>query len=324
MKFLHKFAYKDNETLSRLLIYFVDPYRVPRGYDIYHVTNHMLGRFAAIRRPSVVTVHDVLQFKYRERMGSSLSSLIYNRFMDQSIKGIKQADRIICVSAWSADEVSKALSIPREKISVVYNGLDHETFYPRDRLQSRKKLNLPIESKIILNVGSEIKRKNLDLVFKAFKTVASKNPSVWLLRLGEKTPSSSRLIEDLGIKDRVIYLDILSDTDVPFVYSAADLLVIPSFDEGFGFPVIEAQSCGISVVASNLSSLPEVAGDACFYIRDTHDASGLAEILMKTLDLPDQERRNLIDRGYLNAQRFSWENNARGVLSVYKDLVDLR
>lgn len=321
VKFLHSFAYKEHENLSRALIYFVDPYRVPKGYDIYHVTNHMLGRFAIVRRPSVVTVHDVLQFKYRENFGTAFSSLIYNYLMDKSIKNLTRANHIISVSKWSADQVSTILNIPREKISVVYNGIDHEFFRPYEKWESRKKLNLPLDAKIILNLGSEIKRKNLITLLKSFRLIVARNPKAFLLRVGEKTPVISKLIDDLRLSENVRYLNFVPESDLPYVYSSADVLVIPSLEEGFGFPVIEAQSCGIPVIASRKSSLSEIGGLNCFYIEREEDEVLLAEMISDVISAPSDRLRNIVERGIENAGKFSWEKNARETLSVYEEVL---
>ena len=321
VKFLHNFAYKEHENLSRVLIYFVDPYRIPKGYDIYHVTNHMLGRFASVRRPSVVTVHDVLQFKYRENFGSIFSSLIYNFLMDKSIKSLTRTTHIISVSFWSADQVSAILNIPREKISVVYNGLDHALFYPREKWESRKKLNLPLDAKIILNLGSEIRRKNLGTLFKSLRLIVDKNPKVILLRIGEKTAAISKLIDDLRLSENIRYLNFVPESDLPYVYSSADVLVIPSHEEGFGFPVIEAQACGLPVIASRRSSLPEIGGSNCFYIEREEDEVLLAEMISDVILAPLPRLETLIEGGIDNAGKFSWEKNARETLDVYEEVL---
>jgi len=321
VKFLHRFAYKEHENLSRALIYFVDPYRIPKGYDIYHVTNHMLGRFAAVRRPSLVTVHDVLQFKYREKMGSPLSSYIYNFLMDKSIRSLSGANHLISVSGWSADQVSKILNIPREIISVVYNGLDHALFYPREKWESRKRLNLPLDAKIILNLGSEIKRKNLQTLLKSLRLIVNKNPKAILLRIGEKTAAISKLIDDLRLSENIRYLDFVPESDLPYVYGSADVLVIPSLEEGFGFPVIEAQACGLPVIASRRSSLPEVGGSNCFYIEKEEDEVLLAEMIVDVISAPISRLATIIEGGIENAGKFSWERNAAETLSVYEEVL---
>lgn len=321
VKFLHNFAYKESENLSRALIYFVDPYRIPKGYDIYHVTNHMLGRFAVVRRPSVVTVHDVLQFKYREKFGSSFSSLIYNFLMDKSIKSLTRATHIISVSKWSADQVSAILNIPREKISVVYNGIDHGLFKPYEKWEARKRLNLPLDAKIILNVGSEIKRKNLQTLLKSLRLIVDKNPKVILLRIGEKTAAISKLIDDLRLSENIRYLNFVPESDLPYVYSSADVLVIPSLEEGFGFPVIEAQACGVVVIASRRSSLPEVGGQNCFYIEKEDDEALLSEMIGDIISAEPNRLGTLIEGGIENAGKFSWERNARETVSVYGEIL---
>lgn len=320
-KFLHPFAYKEHENLSRLFIYFVDPYLIPRNYDLYHVTNHMLGRFAAVVRPAVATVHDVLQFKYREKMGNSISSAFYNFLMDRSIRSLRSARRLICVSRWSAVQVSQILEIDPARLTVVYNGLDHRLFYPRSRLESRRRFGLPDDAKIILNVGSEIKRKNLDLVFRSFKRLTLREPRVRLVRLGEKTAFYDGLIKDLSLDDSVFYFDKLKDDEVPCLYSACDVLVVPSYEEGFGFPIIEAQACGIPVIAANRSSLPEVVGPAGYFLDDLENDTALSDLIIEVLDLTKDRCQNLLEAGFVNAQRFSWEKNAREVLAVYEDVV---
>lgn len=320
---LHKFAYKENELLSRLLIYFVDPYRIPKGYDIYHVTNHMLGKFSQIRKPSVVTVHDVLQFKYREKLGGRVSSYLYNYFMDRSIKSLKMANRLIAVSSWSAKEVSKILEINPNKIDVVPNGLDHSLFYPRDKAEARQKFGIPDDAKVILNVGSEISRKNLKTLLQSVPKIVNEVPNVILLRLGEITEWADKMISDLGIKNKVIYFDKLKDTDLPFLYSAADLLIIPSFEEGFGFPVIEAQACGIPVVSSDLSSLPEVGGSSVFYIHDITSVDSLVESTLEVLNSCPEKIESVKREGIENAAKYSWQKNALDTLSVYNKVLGI-
>ncbi|MCG2686124.1 glycosyltransferase, partial [Candidatus Parcubacteria bacterium] len=158
VKVLHPFPYKEHEYLSRLMIYFWDPLRLPRGYDVYHITNHMLGRLGRFRRPVVVTAHDVLQFKYREDMGNPVVSKIYNYFMDQSIKSLRRVDRIICVSDHSRSQVIKQLGVSGERVVTVHNGLDHQLFRPLDQRAARQKLSLPPRAKVLLHVGSELRR----------------------------------------------------------------------------------------------------------------------------------------------------------------------
>lgn len=322
VKFLHRFAYKENETLSRLLIYFVDPYRVPRNYDVYHITNHMLARFALTRRPAVVTVHDVLQFKYRERMSHPLTSLVYNFLMDRSLRALKKADHLIAVSVWSAAEAAKALAVPSEKISVVSNGLNHQLFFPRDKAESRRRLGLPPEGKIILHVGSEIPRKNLGTLFRALRLVVDQVPSTRLLRVGEKTGRSQRLLQELRLDEGVIYREYLKEEEMPFAYSGADVLVLPSFEEGFGFPVIEAQACGLPVIVAARSSLPEVGGEPCFYLDDPEDVGQLREKIIRVLGSQEFDLSSLIKRGLMNANRFSWEKTAQETLAVYQAVIE--
>lgn len=323
VKVLHPFTYDKSPTLSRLMIYFADPFLLPGGYDVYHFGNHMIARFAKFRRPCVVTVHDVLQFKYPEKFESGLSSKIYNYFMESSIKSLPDADRLICVSNWSKGELLNIFGgLDPSKVSVVYNGLDHKNFYPRNKEESRRRLNLPLDRLIILHLGSEIERKQVPLLLESFKELKRRYPQALLLRHGEKKKETVELIAKLGLADDIIYYGYVDETELPYLYSAADLLAQPSSEEGFCFPVIEAMACGIPVVAANRASLPEVCGGAEAAVIDELTTEGVVSALERAISLTTEQRRTAVERGFLNAARFSWEETAKQVFSVYQSIVE--
>ena len=278
VKVLQPFNYDRAPFLSRFFLYFVDPYLLPKGYDLYHFGNHMIARFSKIRRPAVVTVHDVLQFTYPEtQFGQGLTGKVYNHFMEESVRSLSAADRLICVSEWSRNEVLKFFPrLDPEKIGVVYNGLDHGLFYPRLREEARSYLNLPKDRKILLHLGSEIERKQVPLILKTFKALKSEFPDLLLLRHGEKKTKTSELISRLGLEDEIIYRHYSDESELPLIYSACDLLLQPSSDEGFCFPVIEAMACGLPVVASNRASLPEIGGGAEAGVGENLDEDSLS------------------------------------------------
>ena len=323
VKVLHPFTYDRSPILSRLMIYFADPFLLPKGYDVYHFGNHMIARFAQFRSPSVITVHDVLQFRYPEKFESSLSSKIYNYFMEASIKNLPRANRLICVSNWSKGELLNIFGdIDPRKVSVVYNGLDHNIFYPRDRSRSRQKLGLPNDRTIILHLGSEIERKQVPLLLRSFKELKKKYPDALLVRHGEKKEGTKKLIDGLGLANDIVYYGYTQEEDLPYFYSAADVLVQPSSEEGFCFPVIEAMACGTPVAASNKASLPEVCGGAeALQICELSEGS-VVSALDKVLSLPLEERQAVVERGIKNADRFSWEKTASQVYRVYQSIVE--
>jgi len=318
--FLQKFAYKDHENLSRFLIYFVDPHKIPKGYDLYHVTNHMLARYTKFRKPSVVTLHDVLQFKYKDKLGGSLISKIYSNLMLKSIASVKEANAVICVSEWSRLEAIKLLGLDPNKTFAIQNGLDHDLFHPHDKEKSREDLKLPKDKKIILNVGSEIERKNLDGVLKAFLEISKNRKDVLLVRLGEKTEKYDAMIKELGLTDIVVYLEKLKDEEVAKLYSASDLLIMPSFEEGFGLPIIEAMACGCPVVTSNVGAMKEVTNDAGFLV-DPNDLESIQKGMEAVLNLDSNDTYKLVQAGLKRAGEFSWKKCAEDTIKVYEKVL---
>lgn len=323
LKVLQPFDYMTNPVLSRLMLYFVDPHLLPKGYDIYHFANHMIARFATVRQPSVVTVHDVLQFKYPEVFVSSLTSRIYNYFMEKSIKSLPEANHLICVSNWSKTELLKIFkNIDSQKVSVVYNGLDHSIFYPRDKMESRRKLGWDPNKKYILNLGSDIPRKQIPLLIKSFKAIKQTFPEAVLVRHGEKKGITPQLIKELGLENDIVFYGYTPESDLPYFYSAADLLVQPSSEEGFCFPVIEAMACGLPVVSTSFASLAEVCGGAAASTIESLDEESLVSSISRVLLMNDSERSVVIQKGIQNAQRFSWEKTVQAVFGVYEKVVE--
>lgn len=322
VRILQPFDYMDSPTLSRLFLYFVDPYLLPKGYDIYHFGNHMIARFASIRRPSVVTVHDVLQFKYPEVFESKYISKIYNYFMEKSIKSLPKANHLICVSRWSEKELLNIFKeIDPKKISVVYNGLDHSIFYPRAKEAAREKLGWDPNKKYLLHLGSEIARKQIPLLFRSFKVIKELFPEAILVRHGEQKEETRKLIKELGLENEVIYYGYTPEKDLADFYSGADALLQPSSEEGFCFPVIEAMACGLPVVSSNRASLPEVCGGAEAAVMENLEEEDLVGAVSSLLKLGSANKEIIIKRGFENAQRFSWQKTAREIYGVYEEIV---
>lgn len=322
IRVLQPFDYRVSPVLSRFMLFFVDPYLLPKGYDVYHFGNHMIARFAKFRRPAVVTVHDVLQFRYPEKLKGVFTSSIYNYFMLQSVKSLVAADHLICVSNWSKGELLKQFSlIDPSKISVVYNGLDHNLFQTGEKREARVRLNLPQDKKIILHLGSEIPRKQVPLLLNAFNEVKKFDSQTILLRHGEKKKESEQLIKELGLEDAIIYRDGTMEAVLPDYYRAADLMVITSSEEGFCLPAIEAMACGLPVVSTTLTSLSEVLGGAQASTIHGLTVGAVVEAIVRVLKMSDEELDEIRKRGLTNAARFSWEKTARETLEVYNKVV---
>ena len=271
--------------------------------------------------PYVMTIHD-LSFMLFPEMFISTYRLYLKILMPLSVK---RADLIIAVSEHTKQDIIKILKVPEEKIKVIYEGAE-ERFYkshsPYLIKSFIKKNNLP--EKFILFVGTLEPRKNLKGLLKAYSIYSKRTDKPLKLVLtgmkGWLYNDVFELIETLNLKDNVIFTGYLSDDEMPYLYNAASLFVYPSFYEGFGLPVVEAMACGTPVIASNVSSLPEVLGNAGILI-DPNNIEEIALAIQNILE-DDKFRHELIEKGLTRAKDFSWDKAAQETIKIYKECID--
>lgn len=259
---------------------------------------------------NVVTCHDLIPLK---NQGWNLRLIPFKLL---SVRGLKKADMIITVSNNSKKDLSNILKIPNEKICVVYNGVDHKIFKPQVKPDAKKNIGFPQNCKIILHVGSEERRKNVDIIIKAFHILQKKIPNILLVRVGEKSKEISELIKYYNLDSKIKYLNGLSENELASLYNAADIFVFPSLYEGFGLPPLEAMACGCPVITSNTSSLPEVVGDAGIMV-DPYDVDILASMMDKVLN-DKNLRESMVQKGIERSSMFSWDKCAVETLNVLK------
>jgi len=291
--------------------------------DSVHLPNQHLGRYGNfLRVPYIITVHDLI--RYFDMDGEETFIRPPNRrdrhYLNLDYEGIRRATGIIAVSQSTKDDLIHYLDVPDEKISVVYEGIDHSLFRP----VSHRICNYPY----ILFVGSEQPRKNFTTLLKAFSQLKSE-PIFKELKLvkvgsagGQEIDFRSQtigIIESLNLSSEVIFTNFVPETDLPAYYSGAEVFVLPSLYEGFGFPVLEAMACACPVITSNTSSLPEVTGKAGIMINP-QDADILAQ-MMKQVLTNGELRDTMIRRGLEQAKRFTWEKAAEQTLEVYKKFI---
>ena len=187
----------------------------------------------------------------------------------------------------------------------------------------RLKNNLP--SKMILNVGTLEPRKNVVSLIKAFEKLKQKGYKDYKLVIaGEKGWLYKQIfkeVEHRDLKKEILFLGVVKDEDLPMLYNCADMFVYPSLYEGFGLPPLEAMACGIPVITSNTSSLPEVIGDAGIMV-DPGDVNSLCEAMYNVLT--DKELRcQMSKKGLKRAKLFSWEKAANEILEIYDDALSV-
>jgi glycosyltransferase involved in cell wall biosynthesis len=229
----------------------------------------------------------------------------------------RRARRLIAVSEHAAGEATHLLGVSREKIDVVYHGVD-PVFQPLPANQVaafRERHGLPRQ--FVLFVGTLEPRKNLGRLIEAFSRVYEGETQ--LVLVGGKGWLYDDLfakVEDLNLSEAVLFPGYVRSEELPLWYNAATALAYPSLYEGFGMPVTEAQACGTPVLTSRTSSLPEAAGEAGLLVdpRDVEEiAAGLNRILSdKAL------REDLRARGLAHARRFSWSRTAQRTIKVYR------
>lgn len=237
---------------------------------------------------------------------------------------IRRADKIVVNTHKTAEHLRVFLKIVQSKISVVPLGVDLQEFSPLDPVACRYKTRerYRIRGRYILAVGSVNPRKNLTTLLKAYSLLRRSGISDWqLVIVGIKEWGGSEIANatrSLGFSENdVLFLGHVEDSQMPCLYSGADVFVFPSLFEGFGLPLLEAMACGIPVVASDNSSLPDVGGDAALYAPPL-SAEAFADAIRRVLE-DTSFRAAIVSKGLERVKNFTWQDTARGVLAAVEN-----
>ena len=298
-----------------------------RSVDIYHAPSPEI--VLPFREPPadldaklVVTVHDLIYKTYPQ--GHTRETLALSEAQFQSF--IPRAARIICSSRSTQNDLCRYFPATKDKTCYVYQGVDTNIFYSLPRWEvplawkmARKK---GVAGPFVLFVGTIEPRKNLKGLLEAFARLKQKKIFAGNLVVvgmaGWKGEGLTGLIEHLGIKDDVIFPGFVSNDELRVFYNLAEVFVFPSFYEGFGYPILEAFSCGAAVVTSNVSSCPELAADAALTV-DPVDPEAIARAMGRILQ--DQGLKSVLKHKALaRAQEFDNKETARKTLRVYEEV----
>ncbi len=285
--------------------------------DVFHGPAHFMH--PGWRGKGVVTVHDLDYAAIPESLPPS-----WVKFKRKyTALSCKKADIVIAVSKYVKDELVKTQGIDHEKIRVVHHGVS-PLFRPIEDKTRIRELGekYGILGRYILFVGQFNPNKNLMRLLQAFcELKRSTHLPHCLVLAGAKSSFYSLLrgeVERMRLGKDVVFTDYVPEEDLPYLYSGADLFILPSVYEGFGMPVLEAMASGVPVIASNVCSLPEIVEDAGLLV-DPYYIEPMAEAIHKIL--VEQELRNrLIQKGLEKAKLFSWENTARRTMAVYEEV----
>jgi glycosyltransferase involved in cell wall biosynthesis len=291
--------------------------------DVFHSTNFMVPLYCNMYK-TVVTVHDLKPYLFPDLCRESKKVKFYHIYKVLMKNITRKVNKIITVSQYSKSDILNVFHINSSKVQVVYNGKDDIFRVIDDRnLINETKLKYKIpQNRIILYVGRHEFAKNLVGLINAFAKLEKKLSDAYLVITGEKDeryPEPYLLIDKLSLNKKVIFTGFLPDVDLPLIYSSCDIFVFPSFYEGFGLPPLEAMACGIPVITSDTSSLPEIVGDAGIMINPC-DIDGLADNMYKVLT-DNNLRLKMIEKGLGQAGVFSWKEAAKKTIEVYEKVV---
>ena len=252
----------------------------------------------------IVMSHDMIPLRFPKRF-SPLTP--YHRYYVPQV--LKQTQHIICNSQATANDIIQFYQIPSHKITPILLAGNNSHF---------QFLNLPTRN-YFLYIGRQDPYKNLERLITAFSTLPNRNDyELWLA--GPYDQRYSPLLEiqaqELGISHLVKFLNYVSYDELPIIINQALALVFPSLWEGFGLPVLEAMACGTPVITSNISSLPEVAGDAAILINPYNP--GEITAAMQVIINDSELRKQLVKKGLKRANQFSWEKTGLATVEVLK------
>jgi glycosyltransferase involved in cell wall biosynthesis len=267
----------------------------------------------------VVTIHDLITRIY-PRSFPIKQRLVQNTLLPHILRG---ADKIIVDSLSTKNDVMKYYPRHAKKVMVIYPGVESQ-FYPRRRDEVREVLNkYNIHFKYLLFLGTLEPRKNIVRLIEAFISLKQEGDVEHKLVItGRKGWLYKEILEKIQqspFSKDIVFTDFVDDEDLPYLYSGAEIFIYPSLYEGFGLPVLEAMACGTPVIASNLSSLPEVTADAGVLI----DPLNVEEIIqaMEKLSTDSKLREELQQKGLERAKLFSWERVAKETVELYREVI---
>ncbi len=293
--------------------------------DLLHMPGNRICFFSGV--PTVVTVHDVMEYLYlRKRYKESISNernikmfFYKTRMAAYALSnykiGFQRSNKIVTVSKYSADDISSRLKIKQSKITPIYHGLDDE--YVCENIT-------PLNDRCFtLMLGGDSYQKNPELAIRSWARVDPSLRNKYPLRIvgfcGSKTSTLLKAIKENGLEQEVEVNGWISQEEMVCNFREAALFLFPSRYEGFGFPLIQAMASGTPIISSNQSSIPEVLGDVGLQV-DPDDAIGMAAGIKRILTDKDEWQKQS-DSGYQRSLHFRWEISAQKHLDVYEELL---
>lgn len=275
--------------------------------DLFFSPDHFLSLRAKI--PTLLVVHDINFMHHPENL-PLLTSMYYRFFFP---KFVRKAQRLIAVSEYTKNDVCNYFKIHHQKVDVVYNAPN----LPATILTAEQKIEIQKKytggNPYFFYLGSLHKRKNIGRMLLAFDKFISDNRLNYYLVIGGRAMFSDKEMEKdyqkVKNKEKIVFTGRLNDDEAGNLMSGATALILVSLFEGFGVPIVEAMQCGVPIITSNVSAMPEVADDAAILVNPL-SVDSIAQAMLKIVD-DEHYRKSLIEKGLKRVQSFSWDISAK-------------
>lgn len=279
-----------------------------RDYDVFHPTffdDYYLPYLKG--KPFVLTIYDMIPELYPNLFSIGDYQIVKKR------KLVQYADIIIAISQHTKDDIVRILGVPEEIVKVVYLG------GPEREVINERPL---VSGQYILYIGTRDFYKNFQQTLVDFAEFHKEYKTVKLVCTGAPfKPSEICEMDKLGVTDQVLHI-FASDHEVKNLYAHAIAFIYPSLYEGFGMPILEAFAYGCPALLNNKSCFPEIAGDAAMYFDSQEGHSNLPQVLSRLINMSQQERMELIEKGYDRLKLFTWEISSAQLCQIYQSLIN--
>jgi glycosyltransferase involved in cell wall biosynthesis len=301
-----------------------EQFTVPRDLwrekvHLFHAPHYVLPPLTPCK--TVVTIHDCIHLRFPQYLPSRMG---YAYARSSLWLATHRANRILTVSEASKRDILRYFNVPESRIDVIYNAIDerfHET--PDEEQVARVRERYQLNAPFVLYAGNIKPHKNLERLIDAFDMLRKHGfDTVQLLIIGDeisKYATLRRAVHRHKLHKHVRFFGFVQDKTLAILYRLADVFVFPSLYEGFGLPPLEAMASGTPVITSNVSSLPEVVGDAALLI-DPYEPEAIADAMRRVLSEPAL-REDLRARGLARVRQFSWERSISRVREIYGEVL---
>lgn len=310
---------------SRVGTYFVYS-KLPKilrqdNIDVFWGTEHCLPKRNKDTQKIkfILTIHDLAIRKFK-KIGSFYNEIVQKVMLEKSCRN---ADKIIAISESTKKDLIEILNINESKIKVIYEGTNNNKKYELKENEEKemiKKYNLS-NSKFIFFLSTIEPRKNLSTAIKAFEKYKDENNDdlkfIISGGIGWRCKDVLELIKNSKHKEDIVQTGYITSKEKDYFFKYCEAFLYPSLYEGFGIPVLEAMQRGVIVITTNVSSLPEVGGDAVIYLQSPKDSDGLAKIIKRVVEMDISEKQEYIEKGYKQIGKFSWEECARNTRYLF-------